>query len=108
MNKYGARRTAFAGRDYASAAEARRALELRAREMAGEIADVEHQPAFDCVVNGVLVCRYLADFSFTEAATGNLVIEDIKSPATARNPTYRLKKKLTEALFGIRITEVIA
>jgi hypothetical protein len=103
--KYGNVRTAYAGRDYASAAEARRAVELRAREMAGEIEGLGHQPAFDCVVNGVLVCRYVADFRYVER--GSLVVEDVKSRPT-RTAVYRLKAKLVRALFGVRIREVLA
>lgn len=103
-HKYGARRTEYAGRIYASQAEANRAAELAILLRAGEIRDLEYQPVFHLVVNGVKVGKYIADFSYYVPAKG-FVVEDVKG---VRTPTYRLKKKLVEALYGITITEVEA
>lgn len=122
MTKYGARRTEHAGRVYASKAEARRAVELQLLERAGEIRDLEYQPAFDLVVNGVKIGRYVADFRYLRSRflpdwtddRGRrvgvtlwdvVVVEDVKGVAT---PVYRLKKKLVQAIHGIEIQEVAA
>ena len=39
---------------------------------------------------------------------GNRIIVDVKSAATAKNPCYRLKRKLVEVIHGITVTEVMA
>jgi len=39
-------------------------------------------------------------------ATGAVVVEDVKSPATQAAGVYRLKKRMVEAAYGIVITEV--
>lgn len=88
-----------------SKAEARRYGELKLLQRAGQIAALELQPSFDLVVNGVKVCRYVADFSFVEV-NGARVVEDVKSPITRKNPAYVIKKKLLKACEGIDIREV--
>jgi len=95
-SKYGAVKSG----GFDSKREAARYRDLRLLEMAGEIEDVRRQPEFHVWVHGVLVCRYVADFMFTRC--GSLAIEDCKGFKT---PTYRLKKKLVEAVFGIEVHE---
>ena len=53
----------------------------------------------------VSVGFYKADFGYTRTADNLRVIEDVKVPAT-RTPVYKLKKKIVESFYGIRITEV--
>lgn len=105
-NKYGARKTPCgAGHIHDSAKEARRCDDLRLLERAGQIKRLEQQPKFRLEVNGTLVCTYIGDFAYF--TSGERVIEDVKSEITRRNPDYRIKKKLLEALHpGVRITEV--
>lgn len=105
MTKYGAVRTEYAGRVYASKAEARRAVELEASRLAGLIDSLEEQVAFPLVVQGVKVGTYVCDFQYREVATGRLVVEDVKGVKTA---AYRIKKKLVRALYGVEIQEVAA
>jgi hypothetical protein len=93
------------GVKYASKAEARRGAELRLLARAGQITDLEAHPAFPMVINGVRVCTYNADFRYRDAS-GAVVVEDVKSPATAKDPVYRIKNKLLKALHGIQIREV--
>ena len=50
-------------------------------------------------------CEYIADFVYTDAKTGETVVEDVKSKAT-RTPEYIIKKKLMLAVHGIKINEV--
>jgi hypothetical protein len=59
---------------------------------------------FPVKVNGVIVCRYVADFVFIR--DGRRVVEDVKSAFTKTLPMYRLKKRLVRAALGIEISEV--
>lgn len=97
-NKYGARKTVLDGMIFDSQAEARRYSELKLLEKAGEIKDLRRQVAFSCVVNGKEVCKYLADFTYTQ--DGRSVAEDVKGVETA---LFRLKSKLVDACLGVKI-----
>lgn len=110
-SKYRAQRTTVDGIAFHSAAESRRYSQLKLLEKAGEIRNLELQPRFPLFVETPLqhapvqVGVYVADFSY-ETGTDALstVIEDVKGgPTTA---LYRLKKKIVEAQYGIRIVEV--
>lgn len=96
-SKFGNRRTA---RGFASRREERRYDELALLEMAGKIRDLAKQVTFRLEVNGVLVCRYIADFVYTE--DGKNVVEDCKG---FRTPEYKLKAKLFRAIHGYEIRE---
>ncbi len=99
--KYGALPTIVDGIRFASRREARRYQALDLLQRAGEIRDLELQPAFPIRVNDVTVAKYVADFRYV-TRMGEVVIEDAKG---VRTPVYRLKKKLVEALYGVRILE---
>jgi hypothetical protein len=103
MTKYGAIRTEVDGVTFASKAEARRYAELKLLERAGEIAQLELQPRYPLVVNGVKVATYVGDFRYIER--GGLVVEDTKG---VRTPVYKLKAKLMLAVHGITVKEVEA
>jgi len=92
------------GHKFSSRKEARRFGELKLLERAGEISGLRLQPAFPLDVNGVPVCRYVGDFAYVRE--GVEVVEDVKSPITRKNPTYRIKAKLFRALKGFSVTEV--
>ena len=103
MNKYNARRVSIDSITYASRREANRHQELLWLQRAGEIHDIELQPRYPRVVNGVKVCVYVADFRYVEVATGRTIVEDAKG---YRTPVFRLKSKLMAACYGITIREV--
>lgn len=92
---------------FASKAEARRYAQLQLLLRAGAIANLELQPTFPIEVmnptNGEMtqVGVYKGDFRYVER--GVTVIEDVKGMRTV---VYRLKKRLVEAIYGIRIQEV--
>lgn len=92
------------GHRFASKAEARRYAELKLIQHSGQIHDLQLQTRFPLKVNGELVCTYIADFTY-RAWNGDLVVEDVKSPAS-KTPQYRMKAKLVRALLGIEIREV--
>lgn len=102
-SKYGAVKTTVDGYTFASRAEARRYEELMLLGLAGELDNLELQPVFPLVVNGVSVGRYVADFAYREKATGAFVVEDVKG---MRTPVYQLKKKLVAACHGIDVREI--
>lgn len=104
MNKYGAVKTVVDGITFHSKKEADRYCEMKLLVRAGEISELELQPAFRCVVNGALICTYFADFRYLDCRHGR-VVEDVKSESTSKDKVYRLKKKLVEALYNITITE---
>ena len=104
MNKFNARKVVVDGHSFDSAAEGRRYASLAALERAGKIAELELQPRFDCVVAGVKICAYIADFRYRR--DGTAIVEDVKGVRTA---LYRLKRKLAEACHpGLVITEIPA
>ena len=105
-NKYGAKRCEEDGFSFDSLAERAEYRRLKLRLRAGEIADLKIHPRFGIVVNRTKICSYIADFSFTDVGTGQLVIEDVKSPASI-TAVYKLKKRLMFACLGLEITEVM-
>lgn len=109
-NKYGAQATEVCGIRFDSKAEAKRYLQLRAMEQAGEIAGLEVQVPFDLIpaldVGGrkERSVRYVADFRYVK--DGETVVEDTKSAPT-KTKEYTIKRKLMLWLHGIVIREVL-
>lgn len=102
MNKYRAIKTEVDGIVFDSKREAARYSDLKLLVRAGTIMDLQIQPAFELTVNGVRIGEYRADFCY-RALDGKTTVEDVKG---VRTPVYRLKKRLVEALYSIRILEV--
>jgi hypothetical protein len=76
--------------------------ELQLLERAEKITGLRRQVSFDLTVNGVLICRYVADFVYWEGKPMRVVVEDAKGYATE---VYRLKRKLMLACHKIEILE---
>lgn len=93
------------GKQFDSTAEGKRFWELSRLQDAGEISELETQPVFPLLVNGVRVAQYRADFRYRNVA-GAIVIEDVKGGDATKTAVYRLKKKMLKAQYGIDITEV--
>jgi hypothetical protein len=123
-SKYSACRVVVDGYTFASKREARRYAGLSLRLRVGDIVDLVLQPRFpiwlvglvthaspraevamsiDYAAPPVCVSEYRADFSYYIADTGEFIVEDSKG---FRTETYRLKKRLVEAQYGIVIHEV--
>lgn len=100
--KYRAIPTVIDGVRFASKREARRYQNLRLLERAGVIRDLELQPVFPLVVNGVKVATYSADFRYTDSQTGEVITEDCKG---YRHREWKRTKKIVEALYPITILE---
>jgi hypothetical protein len=112
-HKYHAKPTDVDGIRFASQREAIRYKQLRLLERTGEIRDLELQPVFplhvvklyrnNWPIELATVAKYIADFRYLDKRSGEIVVEDAKGFKTE---TYRLKKKLVEAIHGITISEV--
>ena len=104
-SKYHNHKIKYMGIGFDSQKEMNRYQELLLLERAGLICNLELQPRCDLIVNGHKPGYYKEDFRYKDVATGIIVLEDVKSPAT-RTAVYRLKKKLVKALYGVKIIEV--
>jgi len=101
-SKYRAKPTVVDGVRFHSQREARRYQELRLLERAGKIKGLVLQKPYPVMVNGQKVCNYVSDFFYYDQHGGQHT-EDVKGFLT---PVYRLKKKLVEIIYGIRIEEI--
>jgi hypothetical protein len=104
-SKYGATPEVVDGIRFHSRREAARYRELLLLGLAGELRDLELQPRFPLLVNGVQLGSYVGDFAYVQK-DGTRVVEDVKSPVTARLPLYRWKAKHVLAQYGVQIMEV--
>lgn len=110
-SKYGNIKEEVDGYTFDSRKEAARYRELRLLEQAGEIHDLEVHPKYELwawvgtvVEERRVIGTYTPDFEYqTHPFLGRTIIEDVKGVRTA---VYRLKKKLFEANYGLKITEV--
>ena len=129
-NKYGNNRTEVDGIMFHSAKEAKRYKDLKLMEKADEIRNLRLQVPFDLEVNGVKICRYVADFVYEEeyleiqghketyktrgvfdisstrfdkpVKKWRQVVEDVKGHSTRE---YQIKKRLMKAIYGKEIRE---
>lgn len=103
MSKYHAVKTTIDGITFDSKKEAARYQELKFLERSGEIKQLELQPVFMLLVKtGKAVGKYKADFKYFDCAKRKWIVEDSKG---VRTPVYRLKKKIVEEVYGIKILE---
>lgn len=122
MSKYRNRKTVFDGITFDSVAEAQYYQKLKAMENDGVVSDIRRQVAYQLlpdlyeehevqlktktktvrkrVQQGT---KYIADFVYTDRATGETKVVDVKG---VRTKEYLLKKKMMRCLLGITIIEV--
>jgi hypothetical protein len=110
--KYGAVKTERGKLKFDSQKEARRYDALVVMLRAGEITDLKVQPEFTLIEayttpegERIRAMRYSADFSYRQ--NGEMIVEDVKSPAT-RTRSYLDKRKLMREIHGIDVREVQA
>ncbi len=108
--KYGNRKVTLGGHTFDSKREAGRYGELKLLERAGQITGLELQPRFELIPKqrrgdgkAERACEYVADFRYTDARTGQQVIEDAKG---MRTRDYIIKRKLMLQVHGISVREV--
>lgn len=95
--KYGAKKCKAWGIGFDSQAERDRYGDLRALQMAGEISNLSPHPKFKLHAQGVSQGVYTADSQYHEGT--DIIVEDVKSKATAKRQDYRQKVKLFQACY---------
>lgn len=105
MNKYRNKKVLIDGRWFDSIKEGETYLKLKMMQQGGAILDFICQPELPFMLNGKLMFRYYPDF---EVIWTRQRVEywDVKSPITKKNPVYRLKKKIIEEQYKIKIIEL--
>jgi hypothetical protein len=104
MSKYNAVKVVIDGITFDSGKEGKRYQELRLLLRAGIISNLELQPRYNLIVDGVNCGYYKADFRYIDKEKQATIVEDVKGMKT---PVYNLKKKLVEAIYkGTKIIEV--
>lgn len=109
-NKYHNTITVIDGISFASRREAERYLDLKTLERFGVITELELQKKFELQPSFMYKGRrqrpinYICDFYYKQ--DGKYIIEDVKSPVTINNSTYKLKKKMM-LYRGYEIKEVL-
>lgn len=94
------------GEKFDSKKEARRYVELRLMERAGEIRNLRRQVKYPFVLNTVKVATYIADYVY-EDRWGNEIVEDVKGMKKgAAYQTFKIKQRLMLALYNIEVKEV--
>jgi hypothetical protein len=97
--KYHNKKTVIDGITFDSKREAERYCELKLLEKAGKIRYLDLQPEFilqeSFKKNGVTyrAIKYIADFSYIDIETGEIVVEDVKGMETE---VFKIKWKLFE------------
>ena len=111
MRNYRNKKVEYDGLKFDSKAERDRYIELTLLERMGEIRDLATQVPFVLVGSQITPegrkrpIVYKADFVYTDARSGEQVVEDVKG---VRTDVYALKKRLMWKEYGIWIKEVKA
>jgi hypothetical protein len=90
------------GLKFDSKVEAKHYFEHELLQRAGKISQLRRQVPFPCLVNGILVCTYVADIVCLDEK-GKMRVRDSKGEHTAKDPLFSIKRKLVWACHGIRI-----
>ena len=125
MNKYGNKKVVIDGESFDSKREAVRYRELQLLLRCGLISNLKRQVAYELIpvqrekstrvykkgrkkgqpIEGKIIEKavtYIADFVYTDSATGEEVVEDAKG---MRTRDYIIKRKLMLYIHGIKIQE---
>lgn len=100
-NKFFAKKVDYDGHRFDSTKEKNRYIELKDLEAKGIIEGLKIQPEYelqekfkDKQGKAIRNITYKADFSYYDTRTKENIVEDVKSPYTAKDKVYRLKMKL--------------
>jgi hypothetical protein len=105
--KYGNRKvTTPDGLKFDSQREHGEWVKLEALARKGAIQELQRQVPFDLVVNGIKVCRYVADFQWIEIGPDGRKWRVVADSKGMRTRDYILKAKLMKAIHGIEIREL--
>lgn len=101
QNKYKNKKCTYNNIEFASIKERNYYIYLKQLEDKRTIKDLKCQVKMPFTLDGKKLFSYIADFTYYDDF--GLHIIDVKSPITAKNSTFRLKKKLIEAQYKIEI-----
>jgi len=110
MNKFKAKKTIIGDLKFDSRKEADYycllEFQKKAKNEADRVVEIELQPRFDMIVNGIDCGFYKADFK-VKYANGKTKIIDVKGlKQGSAYQLFRLKKKIIEAIYKIEIIEI--
>lgn len=112
-NKFNASKIKLDGMTFDSTKEYKRYIELKALQQRGEIKELHHHTKFELAPRTKIAgekrtkpaLRYFADFTYY-LINGEYIVEDVKSVATRKLPSYRNKKHLMKTVHNIDVREV--
>lgn len=100
QSKYHNKKTTYDGIKFDSKKEGLEYLRLKTLEGLGVIKNLERQVPY-LLIDTIRYkgktypkTQYYADFQYQEVSTGKIIVEDVKSEATRKDKTYRIKIKL--------------
>lgn len=125
MNKYGNKKVVYDGEVFDSKREMYRYMDLKFLEGCGAISDLKRQVTYELIpvqrekstkvykkgrkkgqpIEGKIIEKavtYIADFVYTDSATGKEIVEDAKG---MRTRDYIIKRKLMLYIHGIKVQE---
>lgn len=105
MAKYKNIKTTIDGITFDSKKEAIHYVYLKNLEKQGTITNLQRQTKIDFKVNGKKIFTYKPDFEYNDEFGHHIV--DVKSPATEKNAVFRLKRKLIENYYKVKIEIVM-
>ena len=109
-NKYGNRKVIEDGKVFDSKLEHIRYQQLKLFEHAGEIINLKCHTTY-VLLDGFRLpsgkwqaaITWTDDFSYIDS-TGEKIVEDVKSPPTAKKDSFRVRVKMFQARYGIEVT----
>jgi hypothetical protein len=100
QQKYGNVITTVDGIKFHSKREAAYYSELKLREKAGEVYEVELQRPYALTIDGRLICTYIADFVFFDQTVMRTRCIDVKGMET---DLFKIKRKLMKAIHNVEV-----
>jgi len=107
-NKFNAKKVQFHDYVFDSKKEYFHYLKLLERVKKGDIHDLEVHPTYELKVEGQLVCKYIADFRYSNYKH-NLDVEVVDIKGYKKGSAYavfKLKAKLMKAIYNIDVVEI--
>lgn len=100
-SKYNSKIVEYDGYKFHSVKECNRYKELQLLVKYNHITELKLQVPFELIVNGNIVEKYIADFTYIDDK-GNYIVEDCKG---FRTSDYKRKNKWMKSVHGITIFE---
>ena len=105
MSKYKNIKTVVDGITFDSKREAFYYRLFKKQEELGHIKDLKLQTKLDFKIDGKKIFTYKPDFEYNDEYGHHYI--DVKSPATGKNAVFRLKRKLIENYYKVKIEIVM-